>query len=264
MQYRFKDIPFEFKLIYQASRENFSVNKFHMNCDFKGPTIVTIKIRNSNEIIGGYNPLDWGENNENNDYDFKKSSKSFIFSLFSLNNGAIPRLSSISYQKEAIVWSSARGPCFGFKDLWIENNSSQRSALGISEQLSYETGIINKHVFEIEEYEVFQVIHKESSFKVNFNRTVDFIERFKMRTVAFIVKTSKRIFRFIVGTFKLIKNIFITLFKLIINIFIVIIIVIMFMFMRIFEFIVYYLKLFGQRLRDCIYTIKFENPYREI
>ncbi|CAG8463240.1 21124_t:CDS:2, partial [Gigaspora rosea] len=165
MQYRFKDIPFEFKLIYQASRENFSVNKFHMNCDFKGPTIVTIKIRNSNEIIGGYNPLDWGENNENNDYDFKKSSKSFIFSLFSLNNGAIPRLSSISYQKEAIVWSSARGPCFGFKDLWIENNSSQRSALGISEQLSYETGIINKHVFEIEEYEVFQVIHKESSFK---------------------------------------------------------------------------------------------------
>ncbi|CAG8781698.1 19550_t:CDS:1, partial [Racocetra fulgida] len=47
----------------------------------------------------------------------------------------------------------ARGPCFGFKDLWVEYNKSQRSTVGISKQHSYELGIIDKDTFEIEEYE---------------------------------------------------------------------------------------------------------------
>ncbi|CAG8661742.1 9124_t:CDS:2, partial [Racocetra fulgida] len=46
-----------------------------------------------------------------------------------------------------------KGPCFGLQDLWIQNNSSRRSASGISKQHSYEMGIIDKDTFEIEEYE---------------------------------------------------------------------------------------------------------------
>ncbi|CAG8598494.1 26501_t:CDS:2 [Gigaspora margarita] len=44
MPYRFKEIPFKFECIYRASEENFNINKFHENCDNKGPTIVIIKV----------------------------------------------------------------------------------------------------------------------------------------------------------------------------------------------------------------------------
>ncbi|KAF0501620.1 BTB-domain-containing protein [Gigaspora margarita] len=48
-----------------------------------------------------------------------------------------------------------KGPCFGFRDLWIEYSS--RGFIGISNQLSYEKKIIERDIFEIEEYEVFQI-----------------------------------------------------------------------------------------------------------
>ncbi|CAG8766133.1 16252_t:CDS:1, partial [Gigaspora margarita] len=139
MPYHFKEIPFKFECIYRASEESFSINKFHENCDNKGPTVVIIKVRNSGEIIGGYNPLDWRSvkltNNENrllpsniyNNYRCK-TSKSFIFSLLSFSKGAIPRLSRISTKNEAIIWCNNKGPCFGSQDLWIQNNSSRGSA----------------------------------------------------------------------------------------------------------------------------------------
>ncbi|CAG8518245.1 22066_t:CDS:2 [Cetraspora pellucida] len=125
--YLFKNIPFNFELIYRASQENFSVR--------------------------GYNPLDWRSimNNYNNHE--CKTSKSFIFSLLSFSNGTIPRLSRISTKSEAIIWCNDKGPCFGLQDLWIQSNSSRRSASGISKQRSYEMGIIDKDTFEIEEYE---------------------------------------------------------------------------------------------------------------
>ncbi|CAG8622425.1 22813_t:CDS:2, partial [Gigaspora margarita] len=57
-----------------------------------------------------------------------KTSKSFIFSLLSFSRGAIPRISRISTKNEAIIWCNNKGPCFGSQDLWIQNNSSRRSA----------------------------------------------------------------------------------------------------------------------------------------
>ncbi|KAF0543318.1 serine-enriched protein [Gigaspora margarita] len=201
--YHFKDIPFRFELIYQASRENFSIDKFHESCDDKGPTVTVIKVRNSNEIIGGYNPLYWYENdllrinrnnivnNYNNNYKFKKTSRSFIFSL---SNGEIPRLSCVSSKNEAIAWCKTRGPCFGFQDLWIEYNSYQRSAIGISKQHSYEIEIIDKARFEIEEYEIYRIIYKKFSFGIIFNRI-------------FIISMLKNRFSFITSKFNFIVSI---------------------------------------------------------
>ncbi|CAG8816598.1 2427_t:CDS:1, partial [Racocetra fulgida] len=133
--YRFKELPFKFELIYRASQEHFSINKFHESCDNKGPTVVIIKVLNSEEIIGGYNPLDWRSVELINDGNRRlpsyvynnhkcKTSKSFIFSLLSSSKGAIPRFSRISTKNEAIIWCNNKGPCFGLQDLWIQNNSS--------------------------------------------------------------------------------------------------------------------------------------------
>ncbi|GES90415.1 BTB/POZ domain-containing protein [Rhizophagus clarus] len=162
--YLIKDIPFEFKLIYRASQEGFNTNKFHEFCDNKGPTVVIAKVRNSGEIIGGYNSLDWCSFNtlEKESYINYECEipNSFIFSLRSLSNGVFPILSRVTSKEEAIIWCKNKGPCFGVQDLWIQYNSRT----GISKQKSYENKIIDSKTFEIEEYEVFQINDKRFSF----------------------------------------------------------------------------------------------------
>ncbi|PKC07311.1 hypothetical protein RhiirA5_399923 [Rhizophagus irregularis] len=187
--YNFSDLPFEFKLIHRASRDGFGNDKFHNNCDNKGPTIVVIKVKYSGEIIGGYNPLEWRCVKINewstllpNNHDFyidqqRRTSKSFIFSL---TNQTISR---VTLNNDAIIWSRNKGPCFGLQDLCITNN------FGKSEQRSYENRIINKKNFEIEEYEVFQVIDKRPRFSIFYF-----------------------IFMIFMGIFKIIKFIFMRLF----------------------------------------------------
>ncbi|GBC10239.1 hypothetical protein RclHR1_09460012 [Rhizophagus clarus] len=183
--YRLKEIPFKFKLIYRASREGFNTKKFHEYCNNKGPTVVFIKVRNSGEIIGGYNPLDWRcikelEDKKSNritsepyiDYECE-TSNSFIFSLLSLTNGVIPVLSRVTSKKKAIIWSENRGPCFGLQDLWIHQSSSGCR----SKQKSYEKEIINKETFEIEEYEVFQIIDERFSISKFIKKKFNYIGR---------------------------------------------------------------------------------------
>ncbi|RHZ85953.1 hypothetical protein Glove_58g68 [Diversispora epigaea] len=128
--YNFKDLPFKFELIYRASREGFEINNFHNNCDNKGPTVVVIKVRDSGEIIGGYNPLEWCHFkiederssllSHNNDFDHQcKSSNSFIFSLEETRlNIGIARF----VKEEAIIWCRNKGPCFGLQDLRINSS----------------------------------------------------------------------------------------------------------------------------------------------
>ncbi|CAG8544931.1 13577_t:CDS:2 [Acaulospora morrowiae] len=127
--YPFRNIPLKFKLIYRASSEGFGIESFHRNCDNKGPTLVVIKVRNSGEIIGGYNPLEWRGVKEkfsllldDDDFDHQcETSNSFIFSL---TNRAIPILSRVSSKKEAIIWCRSKGPCFGLHDLLIKRKLS--------------------------------------------------------------------------------------------------------------------------------------------
>jgi hypothetical protein len=59
-----------------------------------------------------------------------------------------------------IIWDRNSGPCFGLQDLCISNN------FGTSRQHSYENRIINRENFEIEEYEVFQVIDTRPRFSI--------------------------------------------------------------------------------------------------
>ncbi|GES90411.1 BTB/POZ protein [Rhizophagus clarus] len=64
-----------------------------------------------------------------------------------------------SSEKEAIIWCQNKGPCFGLRDLWILNNLRT----GNSKQKSYEYKIIDSETFEIEEFEVFQIIDERSN-----------------------------------------------------------------------------------------------------
>jgi len=132
------------------------------------PIAVVIKVRNSKEIIGGYNPLEWRSIDTDNERrhllhsnnSLYKTSNSFIFLL---TNRAIPIFSRVSSENEAIICSRSKRPSFDLKDLCIGHVSSQASRNNIvdtSSQHSYEKKIINSETFEIEEYEVFHIIDK--------------------------------------------------------------------------------------------------------
>ena len=68
----------EFKLLYRASENDFSVAKFHKNCDNKSDTLIIAKTE-FGRVVGAYTPLKWNSNAANyvNDVD----RKTFLFSL---------------------------------------------------------------------------------------------------------------------------------------------------------------------------------------
>uniref|UniRef100_U9SID6 TLDc domain-containing protein n=1 Tax=Rhizophagus irregularis (strain DAOM 181602 / DAOM 197198 / MUCL 43194) TaxID=747089 RepID=U9SID6_RHIID len=46
-----------------ASRDGNTATEFHKKCDNRGATIIVLKTKNSERIIGEYNPLEWDPTN---------------------------------------------------------------------------------------------------------------------------------------------------------------------------------------------------------
>ncbi|RIA91330.1 hypothetical protein C1645_767663 [Glomus cerebriforme] len=57
---------YKFNLLYSTRRHGHSAKTFHKNCDNQGATILLVKTEIPDEVIGGFNPVSWG-NNESND-----------------------------------------------------------------------------------------------------------------------------------------------------------------------------------------------------
>jgi hypothetical protein len=180
--YHFKDLPIKFNLIYRASRDGFGIDKFHDNCDNKGPTVVIIKVQITEEIIGGYNPLGWchvkdEKISENNNFFIDhpcETSESFIFSLTNKSN---PRLSRVTSKKEAIIWCRNKGPCFA-QDLCINPSPIYFSSyiIGNTIQKCYKERIMDRETFKIDDYEVFQVIDNRFSVSKTTKRMLQTIK----------------------------------------------------------------------------------------
>jgi hypothetical protein len=137
---------YEFKLILRGSRDGFSPSKFHEICDNQSRTITVIKLKDSNEILGGYNPINW-----KSDIGFSTTEDSFIFSFKNKNDIENYILSRVTDKGYAAYNSPNCGPSFGLSDL--ELNASNR---GSTSCLRYEKPIRKKGDFFVEEYEIFQ------------------------------------------------------------------------------------------------------------
>jgi hypothetical protein len=143
---------YEFKLILRGSRDGFSPNKFHEVCVNKFHTVSIIKVKDSNEILGGYNPITWNFNNN-----CGITNNSFIFSFKNNDNIENHILSRIRDQKFAIFNNPNYGPSFGNGDIILSLNDLYRSSSCIKN--SYKEPIRETDDdFSIEEYEVFLVI----------------------------------------------------------------------------------------------------------
>src|SRR5947199_2310299 len=52
-------LKYEFKLLYRSSKDGLNSTAFHRKCDGIIKTLVVAKIQNSDQLVGGYNPLRW-------------------------------------------------------------------------------------------------------------------------------------------------------------------------------------------------------------
>jgi hypothetical protein len=147
--------PYELKLLFRGSRDGFYPNKFHEICDLKSRTVTIAKVKGSNEILGGYNPIAWKSVDR-----YSNTKDSFIFSFNNKDGNEHHILSRIIDNRHAIDNRSYYGPSFGNGDLilWgLDINTLCNYCY--ARKNSYEIPIrITEDRFSIEEYEVFQLM----------------------------------------------------------------------------------------------------------
>ncbi|GBB93850.1 hypothetical protein RclHR1_02240022 [Rhizophagus clarus] len=148
--------PYEFKLLLRGSRDGFTPKKFHELCNRKVATITFIKVKETEEILGGYNPLVW------NHVGFYYQTKySFIFSFKNkrtLKDGILSNVENVYHAVDNRFQNY--GPTFG-EDLlmWAENDSNDYEHILIKKK-DYEKKIRDEGEFSMEDYEVFQIIKR--------------------------------------------------------------------------------------------------------
>jgi hypothetical protein len=138
---------YNFELLFRGSRDGFTPNKFHEICDNKPRTITIFKVRGSNEILGGYNPIEWTSGG------FSSTSNSFIFSFKNSHDIGNCIISRVRNETNAIYNSPYFGPSFGSKDL-LSSGLTIRC-----KRSSYEMSIreTSNEDIKIEEFEVFRI-----------------------------------------------------------------------------------------------------------
>ncbi|EXX66608.1 hypothetical protein GLOIN_2v1611857 [Rhizophagus irregularis DAOM 181602=DAOM 197198] len=146
--YNRKNIPYDLKLLYRSSQDGNDTNSFHRNCDNKGATIWIAKIKNSTQLIGGHNPLNWDQSQS-----WKTTADSFLFNFTNGKNVSTAKMSYVNNQNYAVYCANSYGPTMGdlycCNNNWFYDNNRERyPKIGIPAN------------FEVEDYEVFQVIKK--------------------------------------------------------------------------------------------------------
>lgn len=113
----------KFTLLYRATRDGFSADNFHVNCDHIPKTLAIIKVKEN--IFGGYTEASWDRES------FSKFDKNaFVFSLTNQENQPIkmktndPDYSIVAYDSYGVVFG-----CNGGNDILIcsDSNTSNQS-----------------------------------------------------------------------------------------------------------------------------------------
>jgi hypothetical protein len=154
-------LPYEFKLLLRGSRDGFTPKRFHELCDNIPRTVTFIKVKETEEIIGGYNPLIWESHKDGGKWGIAKDS--FIFSFKSKDNIEDPILSHVKNMNHALYFHDGYGPTFD-GDLLIyvkEENGNEEYNSHNCKQVSYEKKITDVDKFLMEDYEVFQIVKKD-------------------------------------------------------------------------------------------------------
>ncbi|GES83724.1 carbohydrate-binding module family 13 protein [Rhizophagus clarus] len=151
-----------FKLIFRGSRDGFTANEFHKICDNKSHTVTIIKVKDSNEILGGYNPIEWKNNRNLYTCNYGNTRDSFIFSFINKENIETCIISRVEDETCAVRCWYIYGPSFGIGDLKLYGGSKGKisfdNKISSCIKKSYEKQIRKtEENFSVEEYEVFHI-----------------------------------------------------------------------------------------------------------
>jgi hypothetical protein len=141
---------YEFDLLIRGSDNGFREDSFYDSCEEKGSTITLARVKNTNEILGGFNSSRWKSYgiticNEDN----------FIFSLDknNLKNSIFSKVEDVNRAERNVTNKFI--PDFGDLCFLIDTKK------GLYYKNSYEKLIrSNEGQFEIDDYEVFHVVGK--------------------------------------------------------------------------------------------------------
>ncbi|CAG8573550.1 2880_t:CDS:2 [Paraglomus occultum] len=173
MNTAYEEIPYEFTLIYRASRDGFDDEKFRSMCSNKGPTVVIAKLTDHPNILGGYNPSHWPVYGSVGSQTYNNADASFIFEMSDGKSTAGALIGRLTYSGNKNGWnrnSSHRnnnyyrycygyGPSFGSHFCicgrsWSSDTSTNSYGFYYSTAYSIKDGTL-------EEYEVFTVNYRE-------------------------------------------------------------------------------------------------------
>ncbi|RHZ54355.1 hypothetical protein Glove_428g43 [Diversispora epigaea] len=160
------NIPYKFELILRGTRDGFTPQTFWNTCHGHAHTVIVAKVKGTDEIIGGYNPLAW--DNTYNDDQWMETNDSFIFSLKNenLQNSILSRVKNTqnAIRISCKNYQNHFGPYFGYgfclngyeSNFNLDNNSCCDNYLDF-----YEKPIrVPSNEFSIDDYEVFKVVRK--------------------------------------------------------------------------------------------------------
>ncbi|RIB08443.1 hypothetical protein C2G38_349079 [Gigaspora rosea] len=101
--------PYEFKLLLRGSKDGFTNDTFWNLCDKQTNVIVVMKVKGTDEILGGYNRI--GLEKPNSSSTLKRCNDSFIFLL---KNGTIQNsiLSRVKDPTKAVIYNNFVGGMF--------------------------------------------------------------------------------------------------------------------------------------------------------
>ncbi|RGB38580.1 hypothetical protein C1646_755546 [Rhizophagus diaphanus] len=145
---------YEFKLLYRDSEDSGElvserIKKFHEVCDNHSQTVTIFKVKDRNEIIGGYNPIEW-----KSDFSYGITKDSFIFSF----NNENYILSRVKNEMNAIMNYPDYGPSFGDRDLclrWFLN--IYRKIYCYQKHYEKQIKVNNDDSFILNFFEIFQL-----------------------------------------------------------------------------------------------------------
>ncbi|RHZ75059.1 hypothetical protein Glove_217g283 [Diversispora epigaea] len=164
--YSSRNNPYEWELILRGSKDGFAPRTFWDICDGHANTIVITKVKGTDEIIGGFNPLAW-DKAKIGDVD---TNKSFIFSFKggNIHNSILSRVQNSKYALYYYFLKDEYGPCFGYDEFIMRTNVSDFTQDKLNQCCSsidncYEKSIRTTNdtdTFSIIDYEVFKVVNK--------------------------------------------------------------------------------------------------------
>ncbi|CAG8473854.1 42681_t:CDS:2, partial [Gigaspora margarita] len=129
--YTYNTMPYKFVLEIRGTRDGFSYETFKSKGDNKYNTIIVARVKDSKEVIGGYNPYYWKHDRTSSVDFWRPETRNFIFSFPNGETTDNANLSRINpcYAKYAMYIRKIGGPEFGNQDFYMSDQFDSKTGV---------------------------------------------------------------------------------------------------------------------------------------